>query len=417
MNPCSLYTVFTDGHIYHLSDNLPRLQQIVVQRKEATAPTLSFPSNKYNTKELEEELNVDFVDRIDEFMFIFTEFLASKETKSLIHKRVVYNNPSCSDIWMHLIKTHNIKGTCLINGGELCFTSVQFQVSKNKVITVSSHRAEGVTEFSEFNSNAAFKEYLQQKNFVKNHLVGSRYISKYSPQVLSMINALPLPPLVGLLPEGFQDDTPKYVEFDITKAYTGLMLGMDQIPTVNTFDVFQPYNGEPLEDWNLYYVEKLNARGEVTVETVISKFTNLKVNDEQSTLHSIYPSAITSTVRRHEDKIAPDDEYPFYRYSLCFGRNLIGVRNIQILAVLNISRLEKSDTRAVIKSLYDNANLTARDRKNLCNHTVGLWNKSQNKKNYLQIFKNDCEAKHFFQQNKDLKEQYPNKVTHRVIKQ
>ena len=44
----------------------------------------------------------------------------------------------------------------------------------------------------------------------------------------------------------------KFVEIDITKAYTAAFIKIKEIPVFNEFDTFKPYNRQDIEDKNLY---------------------------------------------------------------------------------------------------------------------------------------------------------------------
>ena len=90
------------------------------------------------------------------------------------------------------------------------------------------------------------------------------------------------------------------IEIDYNKFYTSILQDTDVFPLVNSFDEFIDYNGEALDDLNIYYVEK-------TVE---------------------------------------NNEYPFYQFNLCMGKNIKGVKNINIIAVLDTSK----NKSAVVKN-------------------------------------------------------------------
>ena len=77
--------------------------------------------------ERNEKQEYTFINTREEFMAIFEAFYAEDEPSELTMKSVVYNNPSCADIWYYIYKEHSIKGNCLIQNGELCFTNVQFK--------------------------------------------------------------------------------------------------------------------------------------------------------------------------------------------------------------------------------------------------------------------------------------------------
>ena len=44
-------------------------------------------------------------------------------------------------------------------------------------------------------------------------------------------------------------------EIDISKAYMGAFCKITHIPIFNEFDSFQPYTGQPIEDYSLYVIK------------------------------------------------------------------------------------------------------------------------------------------------------------------
>ena len=44
-------------------------------------------------------------------------------------------------------------------------------------------------------------------------------------------------------------------EMDVSKAYTGAFCKIIHIPIFNDFDSFQPYTGQPIEDYSLYVIK------------------------------------------------------------------------------------------------------------------------------------------------------------------
>ena len=47
----------------------------------------------------------------------------------------------------------------------------------------------------------------------------------------------------------------KLNEIDVSKAYTGAFCKITHIPIFNEFDSFQPYTGQPIEDYSLYVIK------------------------------------------------------------------------------------------------------------------------------------------------------------------
>jgi hypothetical protein len=56
----------------------------------------------------------------------------------------------------------------------------------------------------------------------------------------------------GIFDIGDTRDSDDLVEIDITKAYAAAFEKTDKIPVFNEFDIWKPYNDEPIKDLGLY---------------------------------------------------------------------------------------------------------------------------------------------------------------------
>ena len=275
-----------------------------------------------------------------------------------------------------------------------------------------------INKNKDFDDRVQLTHYTKLKNTVINNLLSKSYLSTYSDNVLKMLNMNKIPPLRGsfeikktnveiktktftgldpkyshkimncnvknivLSPESLKKldedifgETPheiielcqnvknsnkcidvskpewikefevfdvvpnEIIELDFNKFYTSILQDADMFPLVNSFDEFIDYNGEPIDDLNVYYVEK-------TVE---------------------------------------NNEYPFYQFNLCMGKNIKGVENINIISVLDTSKNKRCNCKEFVKMVYQDKVITTTMKKDIFNHIVGNMNKSQNKRTYTDL--------------------------------
>ena len=80
-----------------------------------------------------------------------------------------------------------------------------------------------------------------------------KHRSSYTRQDIDILDEYRTIANIGIL-----NKTPahtKFVEIDITKAYTAAFIKIKEIPVFNEFDTFKLYNRQDIEDNNLYIVK------------------------------------------------------------------------------------------------------------------------------------------------------------------
>jgi len=153
-----------------------------------------------------------------------------------------------------------------------------------------------------------------------------------------MLDAYKSGPIIG----SFIHESPlngKVIQLDFNKYYTSILKDLKYIPVVNSFDNFEDYNGEIINDNNLYFCEKLND----------------------------------------------DYNYPLQKLSLCYGVNIRGLTNITIISYLKISKIKESNSDGIVQKIYDNKEITVKMKKDIFNHIVGKYNKQKNDRHYTSM--------------------------------
>ena len=95
---------------------------------------------------------------------------------------------------------------------------------------------------------------LSSKLFLKNHL------SFYTEKDSEVLDSYRTKPICGMLCGKPADvrNLSDLIEIDISKAYTSSFRGITDIPILNEFDAFRPYEKEPILPLNLYVAKGFN---------------------------------------------------------------------------------------------------------------------------------------------------------------
>lgn len=363
ISPKVLYVQYHNHHIYHLTENLKSLEQYIVHKP--TEELMNNPSCLYPVFKRGEDnkvLYLGFNEIVDKMKEIF-QFEATKDSPIDLKIRYYYYN--CADLWKYFYHQLNIEFKVGMRGNNICFDTLIYEDVNKRVVIQSNMKEIGLnfaTSIEEFGDSEsvvvkAFENFENKKAKVNNELLTRTYISSYHPNVKNMLNTYMRPPIFGQVCKVPRNQK-HGIKLDFNKYYTSILKNIKHIPIVNSFDTFRDYQGEPVEEYNLYFVEKLKM----------------------------------------------DGAYPFYRFSLCYGMNLNNVENIRIISVLHVSKVVKYDkAKPLIETLYKDESLTPTLRKDLINHVVGMYNKHKNIKNHVSITTDEEQAYMF-------KEKYNGKV-------
>ena len=301
--PFVLYVVFHDKHIYRLDNNIKKLEQKLKDKMEKRVEVCSIPSSKFYIMKRDEEINSRMINTYEDLMEIANEPV--ENIKETIDIHILYNKPSCFDLWLELYKK-GIQAKVLMTNNQICFKHMRLDGINNKNLIISILEEEGVYSHTEFEDEEIFKHYTSKKIFVSNNLLTNNYKSEYNQATKIMIDNY-----MKIAIKGRFNDTSyeivRGIKLDFNKFYTSILMNMKKIPVINGFDEFIPYNGSELKEYNLYFVEKLDIK----------------------------------------------QTYPLNKYSVCYGLNLLGVENIKIISYLQVSKLKKNVAEVIVKNIYD----------------------------------------------------------------
>lgn len=331
INPIIVYVMFHNKHIYHLNHNLKVLEQKLDIYMEGIKEICERPSHRYYLKNEEQTEKSYLVNNYNELKQLMETCEDENETI-----KVLYNRTSCFDLWFNAYKD-KIEMTPLMTNGEVCFKFLKFQNYKKKNYNIYTLEEDSVFAHKTFDKVEVFNNYENKKGNALNNLLTINYLSQYNENVNTMLTEYMKAPLKGKFIKNLPTD--ECIHIDFNKYYTSILNQIDKVPVINTFDDFIDYSNQTIENYNLYYVEKLNN----------------------------------------------DGTYPFHKFSLCFGMNIKNVNGIQILKYLQVSKLKTYTGKNVIQKLYQDETLTPKFRKDIINHIVGKYNKRVNKKIYTSV--------------------------------
>ena len=331
--PKILYVISHKRHIYRCNHNLDSLKNKVHEyvKREREDDVYKVPAATFHLKKKEKEFGTEMISTTEDIIRI----LHDDSRKGDI--RLFYDECSCEHLYFGLYEKGIECFSQIVTAGKLDFRNLRLNNVNEKNITVFTYNQEGVTSHHKFNTQERLEHYLQKKNRLETEVFTTTHISKYSQNVLKMLNSYKSGPLVGAFQKIEEETTT--IEFDFKKYYTSILDKFQMFMAVNQFDEFVEYQGQPINEYNFYLVKKL----------------------------------------------VEDFHYPINEYTIIPGCLIIGVENIRIVSVLVVSTVTPFAFSKRIKAVWDDETLTPREKKDLCNSIAGMMNKSQNQNHYSKL--------------------------------
>lgn len=333
IRPHVVYFLYHDKHIYHLNSDLKSLEQLL-ESYCVESDIIEKPKSKYHLpKPIDEETQVYMIESTDDLLEVV-------QTSSKSQISCVYLG-DLLEFWLELYQNHKYEATMIFRG---CSVSEVRINNINKKRVSITNLSDEFTPDTFVDSVESLRAFEKAKNRFNTKMLNNNYLSTYSQQVQEVFSRYSRGGVIG----GFCETEKNYSYcVDFNKFYTSILAEMPCVPVINSFDNFEEYKGEALEEMCVYLVEKL------------------------------------------DDKI----EYPKNKVSLCYGRNLVAHKpNVKIVAYLQPSKIKANIAKGLIKELYNDTSLTTEMKKNICNSTIGLLGKRQNKKHFNQVFTDPREA-------------------------
>lgn len=337
---CSTLRVMCkDNHVYQFNDNLKSLEQKVDYSDDERSSIIV--TNKYNVmKPIEEKLEIFCTSMKD----ILKAIKLSSQVETLKLLQIITN----CDINNILFDS--------IDGGytpKVYFDTHLYKISLKLgdliIQIIPNHNEMDKGQFVEFANLKEYQIYHIEYNKFYDSVIKAEYLSDSHESVLEIDSTYPIKPVMGYFDE-YSNRT--YTTIDENKAYTECLQSIEQIPKFNYFDVYKPYNNEPLENLSYYIIEVLE-------------------NTKRSTL--LFDSKICRTfgyILKQTD----------IKYKIISFRNPLHIEDVNF--------------RLPIQELY-NSDLEIVKKKAIANITIGLLEKRQNKGELSKIFKDYNEANYY----------------------
>jgi hypothetical protein len=338
ISPKAMYVIMHNKHVYHINHNIKSLEQKIGLYFERDM--IHIPSSSYKIiKKENKEFQVKIIESYDQLKSIITDENIKGDVDLFYLKE-----ESCFSLWKSLYLDMKFEASFKMFKDKLDFGMLRLSNINRKNIQIYTYNEEAVYNHNDFDNNEkTFTNYMIKKQFVHDQLLTINYKSTYSPQVQNMLKAYGKGAIIGSFDDYDEVDT---IHLDYNKYYTSILKDIKKMPIVNSFDNFIDYNNQELEDYNLYFVEKLNS------------------------------------------KIC----YPLNKFSLCFGMNLKNVADIKIISFLQVSKLRENTAQGVIEKIYGDETLTNKMKKDLFNHLIGNYNKGTNKNTFSCMSNNEEEC-------------------------
>jgi hypothetical protein len=196
-------------------------------------------------------------------------------------------------------------------------------------------------------SQVVFEEHLARARAAYQPVDG---LSVYSTSLAAAFRVYSRGPRVGLLGEALPTATP-CVEFDVSRAYTTFLAEIKQVPVFSQFDEVHPYDGADIEPLAFYLVRVSELDG------------------------VLFPQRC--------------DFVPGLTVTYARGCGIA----LDLLGVARPCRKVATNGEAVLRALYDDAELPDQGRKDVANICYGLANKGRNRKQVAACYLDEAEAK------------------------
>lgn len=112
----------------------------------------------------------------------------------------------------------------------------------------------GVKGFKLPISESNFEKFEQTHTQFKDALIRKEFMSRYNDEAYAWEQHFTISPVTRSF-VGSGRGKERFSAIDISKAYTQCLKEMDYFPVFNEFDIWQDYDGHPLEDYTQYFVK------------------------------------------------------------------------------------------------------------------------------------------------------------------
>ena len=388
----TLYGLYKDNHIYHLTQNIQSLKEKINDHKEL------YISNVYNLTNPDEQEYI-YSNELQHIIKIIKSGISTDKKINIKYEGDML------ELFKYLMEKLMITPQMVYNGN---ITSLKIGNGKksdsdltcNIVITSIIKDGNDEKKQLKFNNEEQFKTFIELYNELYKNVINEKYICNYNEDVLRLFNEYSRGAISGILPyvkfneykpfEDFENIEPsynadidtgltkpeqeetlkniykidheqfkyydvleKYDEIDINKAYTSLLMNIEKIPVFSISDTVQEYKNEKINIHAIYLVELLDPMNDLNFILFNKKYNILR----GETLQQV-----------KKDNI-----------------------NIKINYVIYPSRVEQLNIKLIIEKIYK-SELDPNLKKNIVNYIIGTLGKRYNNKTLTRLFRDKEEA-------------------------
>jgi len=340
ISPNPLYLIVHEKHVWQIDNNLESLW-----KKKLNDEVIYEPSSKYR-------IIKDFTVSSN-FVNSKTELLEAIKQIKPNEKNEIYYNGSIRDLLFDFkfrdgINVSNVK----YKNNEIEQMTLTINNELKCVIKKYVLEGERGLNFQNKEEYNCYNEYFEK---IYKKILRKEYLSDFNENTNRLLREYMKCPHTGYLNDSYK--TTECDTFDKNKAYTSLLMNLDEIPVFSVFDDFEEYNGEEIEDNNYYFIE-MNGQYEM-IERIITK-------QKFTYIHGFLLKEIKETCK--------------------------------ILNVMKPYKLSKIEgIKELIKELYEDSRVRVQLKKFLINSIIGLTGKRYNKNIDTVVLKNPNEAATYYE--------------------
>jgi len=338
-----LYCLMDSNHIYTLNHNIKRLEQVqdVIELDYAINP-----STDYRVKDEEEEKHKYHKMISSDFIKILKEHKEANLESQIVY--LVHQEDDLMGMLYELIN-EGYKPQIKYETGRITHLILEFNghifILRTQQLITSVIQYPVVVE-----SETIYNKMNEAMVKFNSHIFKATHKSYYTQLDIDILDEYRTVANIGMIR---QKPKEKLNEIDVSKAYTGAFCKITHIPIFNEFDSFQPYTGQPIEDYSLYVIK--------------AKSLNMMFNKD---------------------------------YNLCYGFFLKDFSDIEIKAFKKPHTLKRVNYKKFVDDLFatpisDNKDEDNYIKKLIANINFGLLEKSQNKQQRTFYFDDLSELKHY----------------------
>lgn len=334
-----------DGHLYELNDNINKLKQITNGSDDEKQEIIV--NNKYNIMTFKNEMKEFFAETETEIIRILKEEVPKEEVKEI----KIICQVSLKEILFKLVEG----GYTPKVGFDVALYKIGLYLNNTMIQIIQANNNPVYGQLINYKNLQEYQEYEKAYEVFYGSIVKKEYLSDYHPSVIQVDNYYKINNVCGYFFDWI--DYHPFDGLDENKAYTECLMKIKEIPIFNYFDVYQPYNNEPIEDLSQYIIEVFTFTQRTSI---------------------VFSERFTKTFGYVLKEIAKFTDKKEIKFKILYVRKPLNTEDVNF--------------QKPVQELFNNKNITMQMKKSISNITTGLLEKKINKGELSKIFKDFNEA-------------------------